>query len=77
MIPQTNFNGWGVQGNLTFDLTDDVQLVYIGSYRKYNSKFGQDQDGTPVPVACSSTTSSILTTRSARSSGSISKRPTA
>ncbi len=50
-IPQTNFNGWGVQGNLTFDLTDDVQLVYIGSYRKYNSKFGQDQDGTPVPVA--------------------------
>lgn len=50
-LPITNFNGWGVQGNLTYDLNDSLQLVYIGSYRAYNSKFGQDQDGTPVPVA--------------------------
>ena len=25
----------------------DANLVYIGSYREYESKFGQDQDGTP------------------------------
>jgi iron complex outermembrane receptor protein len=50
-MPITNFNGWGVHGNLTYDITDDVQFVYIGSYRKYNSKFGQDQDATPLPVA--------------------------
>jgi iron complex outermembrane receptor protein len=50
-LPITNFNGWGVAGNLTYNVTDDVNLVYIGSYRKYESKFGQDQDGTPLPVA--------------------------
>jgi len=50
-LPITNFNGWGVHGNLTYSITDDVQFVYIGSYRKYNSKFGQDQDATPIPVA--------------------------
>ncbi|MBO9580595.1 MAG: TonB-dependent receptor [Sphingobium sp.] len=50
-LPLTNFNGWGIHGNLTYSITDDVQFVYIGSYRKYNSKFGQDQDATPIPVA--------------------------
>ncbi|MBO9669020.1 MAG: TonB-dependent receptor [Sphingobium sp.] len=50
-LPITNFNGWGVHGNLTYSITDDVQFVYIGSYRAYNSKFGQDQDATPIPVA--------------------------
>ncbi|MGC1269503.1 MAG: TonB-dependent receptor [Croceibacterium sp.] len=50
-LPITNFQGWGVHGNLTYDLSDNAQIVYIGSYRAYNSKFGQDQDGTPLPVA--------------------------
>jgi iron complex outermembrane receptor protein len=50
-LPITNFNGWGVQGNLTYNLTDNINFVYIGSYRAYESKFGQDQDATPVPVA--------------------------
>jgi iron complex outermembrane receptor protein len=50
-LPITEFQGWGVHGNLAYDLSDNVQLVYIGSYRKYNSKFGQDQDATPIPVA--------------------------
>ncbi len=30
-MPITNFNGWGVNGNLTYAITDDVQFVYIGS----------------------------------------------
>ena len=50
-LPITNFDGWGVHGNLTYDISDNAQLVYIGSYRAYNSKFGQDQDGTPLAVA--------------------------
>jgi iron complex outermembrane receptor protein len=50
-LPITNFNGWGVHGNLTYAINEDVQFVYIGSYRAYNSKFGQDQDATPLPVA--------------------------
>ena len=50
-LPITEFRGWGVQGNLTYDFTDNLQFVYIGSYREYVSKFGQDQDATPIPVA--------------------------
>ena len=50
-LPITNFNGWGVQGNITYDLSKDIQLVYIGSYRAYVSKWGQDQDATPIPIA--------------------------
>lgn len=50
-LPITQFEGWGVQGNVTVDASDNVQLVYIGSYRAYESKWGQDQDATPIPVA--------------------------
>ena len=50
-LPITRFEGWGIQGNLTYDITDDLQFVYIGSYRTYESKWGQDQDATPIPIA--------------------------
>ncbi len=50
-IPTTEFQGSGFHANVSYDLNDNLQLVYIGSYRKYNSKFGQDQDATPIPVA--------------------------
>jgi iron complex outermembrane recepter protein len=49
--PITKFNGWGVHGSVSFDLSDNVNLRYIGSYRAYNSKFGQDQDASPIPIA--------------------------
>src|SRR5690606_15764171 len=50
-LPVTEFQGWGASANVTYDFSDNLQLVYIGSYRKYNSKFGQDQDASPIPVA--------------------------
>ncbi|AKH43199.1 iron complex outermembrane receptor protein [Altererythrobacter atlanticus] len=50
-LQNQDFTGWGVHGNVTFDVNDSLQLVWISSYRKYESKFGQDQDATPVPVA--------------------------
>jgi iron complex outermembrane recepter protein len=50
-LPITKFQGWGVHGSLSFDLSDHINLLYIGSYRAYNSKFGQDQDATPIPIA--------------------------
>jgi iron complex outermembrane recepter protein len=50
-LPVTKFKGWGVQGNVSFDISDTVNLRYIGSYRAYNSKFGQDQDATPIPIS--------------------------
>jgi iron complex outermembrane receptor protein len=50
-IPQTNFQGSGVMANVSYDFNDNWNLVFIGSYREYNSKFGQDQDATPLPVS--------------------------
>ncbi len=50
-LPVTKFKGWGVHGSVKIDLSDNINLLYIGSYRKYESKFGQDQDATPIPIA--------------------------
>jgi iron complex outermembrane receptor protein len=50
-LPITNFQGSGIHGDLSYQINDNMEFVYIGSYREYNSKFGQDQDGTPLPVA--------------------------
>ncbi len=50
-LPVTKFTGWGVHGSVSFDLSDNFNLLYIGSYRSYNSKFGQDQDASPIPVS--------------------------
>jgi len=50
-LPITEFEGWGVMGNVTYDVTDNLQFVAIGSYRTYTSRWGQDQDATPVPIA--------------------------
>jgi len=50
-LPIQQFEGYGMAANLTYDVSDNLQLVYIGSYRAYTSKWGQDQDNTPIPVA--------------------------
>ena len=50
-LPISEFEGWGVHGNVSIDLSDNLELVYIGSYRAYTSKWGQDQDATPIPIA--------------------------
>jgi iron complex outermembrane recepter protein len=50
-LPITRFKGWGVQGSISYDISEALNLRYIGSYRAYNSKFGQDQDATPIPIA--------------------------
>jgi iron complex outermembrane recepter protein len=44
------FDGWGVHANLTADLSDNLQAVWISSYRHYRSFWGMDQDGSPVPI---------------------------
>jgi iron complex outermembrane recepter protein len=48
---QQTYNGWGVMGNVTAKLSDNLEAVWISSYRKYEMNFGFDQDGSPVPVA--------------------------
>ncbi|MDF8334565.1 TonB-dependent receptor [Novosphingobium cyanobacteriorum] len=48
---QQNYDGWGVTGNVTANLADNLTAVWISSYRHYKMSFGFDQDGSPVPVA--------------------------
>ncbi|HYD24982.1 MAG TPA: TonB-dependent receptor [Croceibacterium sp.] len=50
-LQNQDFNGWGIHANVAVDLTDNLQLYYIGSWREYTTKFGQDQDASPVPIA--------------------------
>ena len=46
-----NFDGWGVTGNVTAKLADNLSAVWISSFRRYKMSFGFDQDGSPIPVA--------------------------
>ena len=50
-IPKNTFEGWGVHGTVTYDISDAAQLVWISSYRKYESTWAEDQDLTPVGVS--------------------------
>ncbi|MWV26472.1 TonB-dependent receptor [Aurantiacibacter rhizosphaerae] len=50
-LQNQDFSGWGVHSNMTYDVSDNMQLVWIASWREYESIWGQDQDATPVPVA--------------------------
>ena len=50
-LQNQDFIGWGVHGNVSLHLSDTLELVWISSYRKYESRWGQDQDITPVPIA--------------------------
>lgn len=48
--PKTRFEGWGVSGNLTVDLSDRVNVVSITGYREWESSFGVDNDLSPISV---------------------------
>ena len=50
-LQNQDFVGWGIMGDVTFDLGDNLQLKWIGSWREYTTKWAQDQDATPLPVA--------------------------
>ncbi len=50
-LQNQDFNGWGIMGNIKFDISDTMQLYWIGAWREYTSKFGQDQDASTVPIA--------------------------
>jgi iron complex outermembrane recepter protein len=50
-LQNADFTGWGLHGNVKFDLSDNMNVHWISSYREYQSNFGQDQDASPVPIA--------------------------
>jgi iron complex outermembrane receptor protein len=45
---RSKFNGWGVSGQLDWDLTDNLQLVSITAYRDYRTLFSNDDDISPL-----------------------------
>ena len=47
---RTKFNGWGVSGQIDFDLTDGLQLQSITSYRQYKLHFSNDDDYSPLSI---------------------------
>jgi iron complex outermembrane receptor protein len=47
---RTKFKGWGLSGQIDVDLTDDLQLQSITSYRQYDLRFTNDDDYSPLSI---------------------------
>jgi iron complex outermembrane recepter protein len=45
---RVRFEGWGVSGQVEWDLSDTIQLVSITAYREYTSEFSNDNDVSPL-----------------------------
>jgi iron complex outermembrane receptor protein len=45
---RVRFEGWGVSGQVEWELTDQLQLVSITAYREYTSEFSNDNDASPL-----------------------------
>ena len=45
---RVHFRGWGVSGQVEWDLADQLQLVSITAYREYTSEFSNDNDVSPL-----------------------------
>jgi len=45
-----NYTGWGVSGQVEWRLADDLQLVGITAYRKYDETFSNEDDLSPMSV---------------------------
>lgn len=48
--PRADIDQWGLTGELTVPLSDDIELVYIGSYREFRSDQVNDSDFTGINV---------------------------
>ena len=45
---RSKYDGWGVSGQIDYDLTDNLQLVSITAYRDYRTQFSNDDDISPL-----------------------------
>lgn len=43
-----SFKGWGVSGQVEWELSDNVQVNSITAFRKYTSNFSNDNDVSPM-----------------------------
>jgi len=44
------YEGWGLNGTITWDMNEDVTLKSITAYRAFKARFGRDGDGSPLPI---------------------------
>ncbi len=49
--PKTTFNGWGISGNIEWEIADNLNLTSITAYRSYKAGWIQDFDMTPLSNA--------------------------
>jgi iron complex outermembrane recepter protein len=45
---RSNYNGWGVSGQINYKLSDTVSLTSISGYRKFDTEFYSDDDLSPI-----------------------------
>src|SRR6188768_2993464 len=45
---RVRFEGWGISGQVDWDILDNLQLVSITAYRSYTSEFSNDNDASPL-----------------------------
>jgi len=45
---RVHFKGWGVSGQIDWEISDDIQLTSITAYRSYRSVFSNDNDVSPL-----------------------------
>ena len=48
---RTKFQGWGISGQVDFDISDNMQIQSITAYRDYTLAFSNDDDYSPLAVA--------------------------
>jgi len=48
---RSRFEGWGVSGQIDWELGDDLQFVSVTAYREYSTQFSTDDDLSPLPVS--------------------------
>ena len=45
-----HLKAWDVSTNLSWQLTDNISLLYVFAFREYTNEFGEDTDGSPLAV---------------------------
>ncbi len=50
MEPINKFESWDTSVNLNWQISENVSLLYVASYRTYDNSFAEDTDGSPLTV---------------------------
>lgn len=48
---RSQFEGWGLSGQVDLDLSENLQFTSITAYREYDTAFSTDDDLSPLPVS--------------------------